>query len=107
MSARRLARAARADSPVRQSQVPAWQIAVGDPADVPAIARQHEWLAEHRDLDGDGLIWIVQPDESGLDASNQFDAVWGNRAHGLPRFALLVRRNRALGYDLRQIAAAG
>ena len=85
----------------------AWQIAVGDPADVPAIARQHEWLAEHRDLDGDGLIWIVQPDESGLDASNQFDAVWGNRAHGLPRFALLVRRNRALGYDLRQIAAAG
>ena len=85
----------------------AWRIAVGDPADVPAIVRQHEWLAEHRDLDGDGLIWIVQPDESGLDSSNQFDAVWGNRAHGLPGFVLLVRRNRALGYDLRQIAAAG
>jgi hypothetical protein len=49
----------------------------------------------------------VQPDESGLDSSNQFHAVWGNRAHGLPGFVLLVRRNRALRYDLRRIAAAG
>jgi hypothetical protein len=85
----------------------AWQIAVGDPAGVPAIVRQHEWLAAHRDLDGDGLIWIVQPDESGLDASNQFDPVWGKRAHGLPGFVLLVRRNRRLRYDLRRIVAAG
>ena len=46
----------------------AWRIAVGDPGAVPAIARQVDWLAEHRDLDGDGLMWIVQPDESGLDS---------------------------------------
>jgi hypothetical protein len=85
----------------------AWRIAVGDPATVPAIVRHYDWLAEHRDLDGDGLIWIVQPDESGLDASPQFDAIWGTRAHGLPRFVLLVHRNRSLGYDLRRIAAAG
>ena len=85
----------------------AWRIAVGDPAAVPAIARHYDWLAENRDLDGDGLIWIVQPDESGLDASTQFDAIWGNRAHGLPGYVMLVRRNRRLGYDLRRIAAAG
>jgi hypothetical protein len=85
----------------------AWLIAVGDPAAVPAIVRHYDWIAEHRDLDGDGLIWIVQPDESGLDASPQFDAIWGAQAHGQPGFVLLVRRNRSLGYDLRRVAAAG
>ena len=44
-----------------------------------------------------GLLWIVQPDESGLDASPKFDAVWGWQAQGLPGFPLLVRRNRRLG----------
>jgi hypothetical protein len=85
----------------------AWRIALGDPAAEPRVVRHHDWLAANRDLDGDGLIWIVQPDESGLDASPQFDAIWGRRSHGLPGFALLVRRNRRLGYDLRAIAAAG
>jgi hypothetical protein len=85
----------------------AWQIAVGDPAEVPAIGRHYDWLAEHRDLEGDGLLWIVQPDESGLDASPQFDAIWHHRADGLPGFIELVRRNRAHGYDLRRIDQAG
>ena len=85
----------------------AWRIAVGDPATEPGIGLQHEWLAANRDLDGDGLIWIVQPDESGLDASPQFDAIWGRRAHDRLGFVLLVHRNRRLGYDLRRIAAAG
>jgi hypothetical protein len=85
----------------------AWRIALGDPATVPAIRHHYDWLAEHRELDGDGLIWIVQPDESGLDASPQFDAIWGGHADGLPGFLLLVRRNRKLGYDLRRITADG
>jgi hypothetical protein len=85
----------------------AWRIAVGDPAQEPGIVRHHDWLAQHRDLDGDGLIWIVQPDESGLDASTQFDAVWGSRAHGLPGFVLLVHRNRQFGFDLRRVAENG
>jgi len=85
----------------------AWRIAVGDPADEPRIARHHDWLERHRTLDDDGLLWIVAPDESGLDASNQFDAIWGRRAHGLPGYLGLVRRNRRLGFDLRRIAAAG
>jgi hypothetical protein len=100
------------DAPMTASIQPpalawAWRIAVGDPNDEPGIGRQHEWLAANRDLDGDGLIWLVQPDESGLDASPQFDGIWGHRAHGLPGFVLLVRRNRELGYDLRTIDAAG
>jgi hypothetical protein len=85
----------------------AWQIAVGDPREVPAIQRHHDWLSEHRDLDGDGLLWIVQPDESGLDASSQFDPIWDRRGHGRLGFLFLVRRNRRLGYDLRRIATAG
>ncbi|MFZ0040684.1 MAG: hypothetical protein WAK93_05210 [Solirubrobacteraceae bacterium] len=85
----------------------AWSLAVGDAAQEPRIIAQMRWLAEHRDLDGDGLIWIVQPDESGLDASTQFDVIWGHRAHGLAGFVLLVHRNRHLGYDLRRIADAG
>jgi hypothetical protein len=100
------------DAPMTASIQPpllawAWSLAVGDPADEPRIGQQLRWLGEHRDLDGDGLLWIVQPDESGLDASPQFDPIWGRRAHGLPGFTSLVHRNRRLGYDLRRIAAAG
>ncbi len=85
----------------------AWRIAVGDPAAEPAIVRHHDWIEAHRDLDGDGLIWIIQPDESGLDASPQYDAVYGWRADGLPGFPLLVRRNRRLDFDPRRIEDAG
>jgi hypothetical protein len=73
----------------------------------PRITRHHEWLAAERDLDGDGLIWIVQPDESGLDSSPQFDPIWRERAHARPLFVRLVRRNRRLEYDLQRIVAAG
>jgi hypothetical protein len=85
----------------------AWRIAVGDPSEVAGIARQHEWLAANRDLEGDGLIWILQPDESGLDASPQFDPIWRGQAHCRPGFVGLVRRNRRLGYDLRKVVSAG
>jgi hypothetical protein len=85
----------------------AWQIAVGDPAEEPRIGAQVEWLAANRDLEGDGLLWLVQPDESGLDASPKFDPVWGRRAHGHIGFPFLVRRNRKLGFDARRISAAG
>jgi hypothetical protein len=85
----------------------AWRIAVGDPTEVEGIARHHEWLAANRDVDGDGLIWILQPDESGLDDSPQFDPIWRGRAHCRPGFVGLVRRNRRLGYDLRKVMRAG
>jgi hypothetical protein len=85
----------------------AWRIAVGDPNEEPRIARQVEWLRANRDLDGDGLLWIVQPDESGLDASPKFDPVWGWRADGRLGFPLLVHRNRRRGWDARRIRGAG
>jgi hypothetical protein len=85
----------------------AWRIAVGDPREEPRIAAQAEWLLAQRDLEGDGLLWIVQPDESGLDASPKFEPVWGWRAHARPGFPLLVHRNRRLGFDARRIRDAG
>jgi hypothetical protein len=85
----------------------AWRIAVGDPREEPRIAAQVEWLLAQRDLEGDGLLWIVQPDESGLDASPKFEPVWGWRANAKLGFPLLVHRNRHLGFDARRIRAAG
>ncbi len=84
-----------------------WRIAVGDPRLEPRIRAHQEAVLARRDLDGDGLIWIIQPDESGLDAAPNFDAVWGWRADGLPGFPLLVRRNRRLDFDARRIRQAG
>jgi hypothetical protein len=85
----------------------AWRIAVGDPADEPAIAAHHAWLRANRDLEGDGLLWLIQPDESGLDDSPKFDPVWGARAHARIGFPFLIARNRRLGWDARAIRAAG
>jgi hypothetical protein len=85
----------------------AWRIAVGDPAAEPRIGRHVDWLAANRDLEGDGLLWIMQPDESGLDASPKFEPVWGRLANGRIGFPLLVRRNRRLGFDARRIRERG
>jgi len=85
----------------------AWRLAVGDPGEEPRIGRQAEWLQANRDLEGDGLLWIVQPDESGLDASPKFEPVWGRQSNGRFGFPLLVRRNRRLGWDARRIRNAG
>jgi hypothetical protein len=85
----------------------AWRVAIGDPATEPAIARHHAWLRANRDLDGDGLLWLVQPDESGLDSSPKFDAIWGWRAQARLGFPLLVSRNRRLGWHARRVRDAG
>jgi hypothetical protein len=85
----------------------AWRIAVGDPAAEPRIAAQADWLVANRDLEGDGLLWILQPDESGLDASPKFEPVWGRHSNGQIGFPLLVRRNRRLGFDARRLRERG
>jgi hypothetical protein len=85
----------------------AWRIAVGDPSEEERIAAHHRWLTENRDLDGDGLLWIVQPDESGLDSSPKFDSIWGRRAHARLLFPLLIGSNRKLGWDARRIVEGG
>lgn len=85
----------------------AWRIAVGDPAGEPALVAHHEWVRRERDLERDGLLWLLQPDESGLDASPQFDPVWRWRAQGLPGFLALVHRNRRMGFQIASVRAAG
>jgi hypothetical protein len=85
----------------------AWRIAVGEVAAEPRIAIHHAWLRANRDLDGDGLLWLIQPDESGLDASPKFDPVWGARAQGRRGFPALIAHNRRLRWDARAIRDAG
>ena len=85
----------------------AWRAAVGDPALEPRIVAHHAAITAQRDLEGDGLIWILQPDESGLDASPQFDPIWRHRAQGLPGFVELVRRNRERAFRIDAVRADG
>ena len=85
----------------------AWRIAVGDPSAEPRIGAHHRWLEANRDLDGDGLLWIVQPDESGLDSSPKFDPIWGRRAHAHLLFPFLIARNRGMDWDARRVLDAG
>ena len=103
--------ARRGDLMTRTIQPPllawAWSLAVGDPAEEPRIAEHHAWLRAHRDLEGDGLLWLVQPDESGLDASPKFDHVWGQFAQGRRGFPWLIQHNRRRGWDARRVAAVG
>jgi hypothetical protein len=85
----------------------AWRAAVGDPSLEPRIAAHHKAVVAQRDLEGDGLLWILQPDESGLDASPQFDPIWRERAQGLPGFVELVRANRRRAFRIDAVIAAG
>jgi len=71
------------------------------------IVRHHlEWLHRTR-AEADGLIGILQPDETGLDATPAFDRPLGWRAHPYPGFAMLVHANRRRGFDYRSARAAG
>jgi glycogen debranching enzyme len=66
-----------------------------------------DWIERERDPDGDGLITILLPDESGLDDSPKYDPVFGRRAHWRPGYFELVERHRRRGWDSRAIIAAG
>jgi hypothetical protein len=85
----------------------AWGMAVGDPALEPRIVAHHAAISAERDLEGDGLLWILQPDESGLDASPQFDPIWRHRAQGLPGFAELVHQNRERKFRIERVRSDG
>lgn len=47
---------------------------------LPRLNSYYRWLAEHRDPDGDGLISIITPYESGLDHSPAYDAILNVRS---------------------------
>jgi len=71
-----------------------------------ALARFHECLDRER-ADADGLIGILQPDESGLDASPAFDGPLGWRSHPKLGFLALLAFNRRREYDYRRVVADG
>lgn len=94
----------------------AWEIVAAasdedDPAfrgeALPALAAHLDWLARERDPDGDGLLSIVLPDESGLDDAPKYEPAFGRCTHDRPGYWLLVERARRAGWDARRIAERG
>ena len=63
------------------------------------------WLEHHRDPDGDGLLSIVVPDESGLDDSPKYEPAFGRLTHDRVGYALLVERGRRARWDSHALIA--
>ena len=73
---------------------------------LPALRRYHAWLDRER-ADGEGLLGILQPDESGLDATPAYDGPLGRRAHPYPGFLMLLLFNRRRRFSYRRVVADG
>jgi glycogen debranching enzyme len=77
------------------------------------VKRHHDWLALNRDFDGDGLLTIISPFESGMDWKPSYDVVLGYRERTTPRRLLTSSlywkamavdfSNFVLRYDLARI----
>jgi glycogen debranching enzyme len=77
------------------------------------VMRYHDWLARERDFDGDGLVTIISPFESGMDWKPSYDLVLGYSKRSTPRRLYTNRlfwkvvdvdwRNFSALYDLPRI----
>jgi hypothetical protein len=89
----------------------AWEIVADASADepsfraeaLPALGRHLDWLARRRDLDADGLLTIIVPDESGLDDSPKYEPVFGRMTHDRPGYWLLMERGRRARWDAQAL----
>ena len=70
------------------------------------VGRHHHWLRRERAAP-DGLLDVIQPDETGLDASPVFERALGMRAHGRLGWPLVVIASRRHRFSLRRIRAHG
>lgn len=77
----------------------------------PALRAHYDWLARRRDPDGDGLVTIIHPWESGWDSSPRWDRFADAAPEdddGLRRWrARLVADLRRAGHDAAALEAAG
>jgi glycogen debranching enzyme len=70
------------------------------------VRRYHEWLAANRDFDGDGLITIISPFESGMDWKPSYDPVLGYAERVTPLHLMTNRLFwKAAGVDLANFLA--
>jgi hypothetical protein len=70
------------------------------------VHRFHECLDRER-ADADGLIGILQPDETGLDATPAYDQPLGWRSHPKIGFLALRAFNLRRNFDYRRVVADG
>jgi hypothetical protein len=93
----------------------AWELVAEASADDPAFAAEavealaslHGWFARERNPDGSGLVALISPDESGLDASPKFDARMGWRGSGLPGFIWHIHELRRGRFRLDDVLRRG
>jgi hypothetical protein len=109
----------RSDRTTRTIQPPfvafAWELVAEASPDDPGFAREgldalaalHGWLERERNPDGSGLVALISPDESGLDASPKFDALMGWRASGLPGFIWHIHELRKGSFQLDDVLRRG
>jgi hypothetical protein len=83
----------------------AWERIGAPPDALPEIARHLDWLERERDPDGDGLLSILLPDESGLDDSPKYDQVYGRYAHHRAGYFLLIEHCRRYHWHAPTIIA--
>ncbi|HEX6388448.1 MAG TPA: hypothetical protein VFZ89_03350, partial [Solirubrobacteraceae bacterium] len=83
----------------------AWERIGAPPDALPRIAQHLDWLERERDPDGDGLLSILLPDESGIDDSPKYDPVYGRYAHHRAGYFLLIENCRRFHWHAPTIIA--